>query len=34
MNTTEKPKNYARVWAEVDLDAILSNMEQMKANLA
>ena len=34
MGLTEKLETYARVWAEVDLDAICRNMDHMKANLA
>ena len=34
MNITEKLETYARVYAEVDLDAICQNMEHMKANIA
>ncbi len=34
MGLTEELETYARVWAEVDLDAICRNMDHMKANLA
>ena len=34
MSVNEKLETYARVYAEVDLDAIRYNMEQMKANIA
>lgn len=34
MNMSEKLETYARVYAEVDLDAIRHNMERMKANIA
>lgn len=34
MNITEKLETYARVYAEVDLDAICQNMAHMKANIA
>lgn len=34
MNISERMETYARVYAEVDLDAIRQNMEHMKANIA
>ncbi len=34
MNLSERLETYARVYAEVDLDAIRFNMESMKANIA
>lgn len=34
MNSTDKIETYARVYAEVDLDAIRHNMDNMKANIA
>lgn len=34
MDLTEKLETYARVWAEVDLDAICRNMDYMKAHIA
>lgn len=33
MDTIEKRERYARVWAEVDLDAIRRNMDHMKDNI-